>query len=742
MLEWLKRHVWKACDRPKRFQGSNPCLSALRRRSNAALFCLMKTTSAITIVAAVLLLVGCTAVKPDTTVPDNLVTREFTASFSPEDMATRTSLNGTQVLWDASGETITMVDQNGNCYTLNQTEVNSDRTSAKFSGDVPASGLLYAIYPAQNSVSLSNGNITLSMPAVQTAVENSFSSATAPAISKVPADGSLSFKNVGGLVGFTVNASDITSIQFNATESNGGSLTGPTNVQFSGTLPECSGSASGNGYVELTGNIQSGKKYWAVVSPGEYSDLEVTFSNSEGRTATFNSSKTLTVERSKAQSISAFTINETDWDDYTEPGGTAMLTYSESSSCVKGYNSPQNYTNSYGTWAICTYDGAPGFQLNKDKVAYVGTPAFEANITSIILTLTSDSGTSGSIYFCPSKGTTSQPSGSLTIACKGKTGEYDVSSLGLKQIWIRSSFYVKISSITVVWGAGGSGEIPDDPEDPELPIPDPNGLADYGWFELPAQTDKNHDGRDDVNTDYYYSHTMRADASKIRNFSSCYSKSLLHPVWVAAPMHNCYKGGSGRNDSYQNDPGIPFDQAPKWSGYTRGHMIGSSDRTVSVATNKQVFYYSNIGAQLQSGFNQSKGAWNNLESLTDGQWCSDTLYQVVGCIFQKFTTKDGNITVYPKTVSTTKGTSHIPTAWYKVLLRTKKGNTGKRVDQCTASELKCAAFILPHYSNAGHTPNANDLYTVEELEALTGLTFFVNVPNAPKSTVTASDWGL
>lgn len=28
MLEWLKRHVWKACDRPKRFEGSNPSLSA------------------------------------------------------------------------------------------------------------------------------------------------------------------------------------------------------------------------------------------------------------------------------------------------------------------------------------------------------------------------------------------------------------------------------------------------------------------------------------------------------------------------------------------------------------------------------------------------------------------------------------------------------------------------------------------------------------------------------------------
>ena len=28
MLEWLKRHAWKACKRLKRFGGSNPPLSA------------------------------------------------------------------------------------------------------------------------------------------------------------------------------------------------------------------------------------------------------------------------------------------------------------------------------------------------------------------------------------------------------------------------------------------------------------------------------------------------------------------------------------------------------------------------------------------------------------------------------------------------------------------------------------------------------------------------------------------
>lgn len=36
MLEWLKRHVWKACGRQKRLQGSNPCLSA--NRANALIF--------------------------------------------------------------------------------------------------------------------------------------------------------------------------------------------------------------------------------------------------------------------------------------------------------------------------------------------------------------------------------------------------------------------------------------------------------------------------------------------------------------------------------------------------------------------------------------------------------------------------------------------------------------------------------------------------------------------------------
>lgn len=287
-------------------------------------------------------------------------------------------------------------------------------------------------------------------------------------------------------------------------------------------------------------------------------------------------------------------------------------------------------------------------------------------------------------------------------------------------------------------GGGESGSGGSDSGD-DKPHPS-SGKACKGWFELPAQRDDDHNGIDDSDSDLYYSWTMRADASKVRNFSACYSKGKRHPIWVAAPMHKCYTGGSGRSDAYQDDPAIKCTQSAKFDGYTRGHMLGSSDRTVSKPTNRQVFYYSNIGAQLSSGFNTGGGAWNNLEELVDDQWCSDTLYQVVGCIFEDFTDAYGSKIAKRSGTNSDDATFQVPTAWYKVLLRTKKGNSGKRVDQCSADELKCCAFILAHKGAAGRKPSAKDMYSVEYVEQLTGLEFFVNVPNAPKSTFNPSDW--
>lgn len=249
-----------------------------------------------------------------------------------------------------------------------------------------------------------------------------------------------------------------------------------------------------------------------------------------------------------------------------------------------------------------------------------------------------------------------------------------------------------------------------------------------GWAELPGEKVKS--------GDYYYAYHITdvntPAGHKARNYGVCYSNERKCAIWVAAPMHTFYsQKNTSRTDAYKADPDIPVSQPGKWSGYTRGHLLGSGERLVSNATNRQVFYYSNIAPQLgQPGFNTGDGAWNNLESYVDSQWegYRDTVYQVIGCLWEG-------------PVKKVSGTT-IPTHYYKVLLRTKTRNTGKWVVNCTRDELQCAAFVVEHEHNKGLRPNRSMMTTVADIERRTGIEFFPNVPNAPKDAYDPAEWGM
>ncbi len=261
-------------------------------------------------------------------------------------------------------------------------------------------------------------------------------------------------------------------------------------------------------------------------------------------------------------------------------------------------------------------------------------------------------------------------------------------------------------------------------------IPPGTGGTKYSWWaELPEE-DPSKAG------DYYYVYHMRKDNSKVRNFAACYSKDLMSPVWVAAPMHSSYLLSGNRTDAYAHDPQLDFNQAGSWgSPYNRGHLLKSSARTITRETNTQAFYYSNIAPQFISGFNTGGGVWNNLEDYENTQICSDTLYTVHGAHWT-----DTNDRVQGSYAATPTA---IPTHFFKVFLRTKSGNTGKAVWDCSSSELKCVAFYIEHNtSQHGKKPSAEMMMSVSELEQITGHTFFSNVPNAPKDSFSASEWGL
>lgn len=252
-----------------------------------------------------------------------------------------------------------------------------------------------------------------------------------------------------------------------------------------------------------------------------------------------------------------------------------------------------------------------------------------------------------------------------------------------------------------------------------------------GWAEMPATVE-------DPNLEYCY-HSKLPSNNKLRNYSFCFDRSKHCALWVAYPLHSCYTEGSGkRTDAWSYDPccvedvyepnlrNAYYPQGGSSYSHSRGHQLPSADRLASNEDNATTFYYTNMTPQLQA---LNGGAWASLEDdLRNDYMCSDTLYVVTGAHFEK-----GYGYAYDN-----KGTGKpcaVPTHYYKVILRTKKGNSGKWVGNCSASELQCVGFWFEHKGGA-----ARQTMSVADIEKKTGHTFFPNVKNAPKSTYNPSEW--
>ncbi len=270
-----------------------------------------------------------------------------------------------------------------------------------------------------------------------------------------------------------------------------------------------------------------------------------------------------------------------------------------------------------------------------------------------------------------------------------------------------------------------------------------------GWYEIPAIVD---------NDSYiYYSHSSLPSAPDRRNYSFCFSTDMYASLWVAYPLHECYLGSADRRDTFGYDKDfatfcgdVDCGMQAQVSGayytefgntvtsstnlqYSRGHQLPSADRTASSADNDTSFYATNMTPQRQS---LNGGAWYKLENLVRTQWmCSDTLYVVTGAMFE-----DGHATAYD---NKSRGKCvPVPTKYWKVLLRTRDGNTGRSVAECSASELQCIGFVLEHNDSRGSQKvYTTDARSVEQMEELTGFTFFPTVPNAPKNVCDTSLWG-
>ena len=239
--------------------------------------------------------------------------------------------------------------------------------------------------------------------------------------------------------------------------------------------------------------------------------------------------------------------------------------------------------------------------------------------------------------------------------------------------------------------------------DPD-PVPDVNPVK-TAWLELPAMDNE------DLT---YVTHNFKMNGNTYRNYTLGWSQDHYVALWVAYPLCSMYTNKTvDRTDAWAYDPvlGKAYSSAPfggYGGSYARGHQLPSADRLCSYDANAQTFYGSNMTPQLNA---HNEGIWQELETkVRTIANKSDTTYVVTGCIVAGSTTtttdSDGNRMT-------------VPAAYFKALLRYTKAST--------LGQWNAAAFYLEHRSYSESIGKQHSM-SIDELEKITGMDFFVNLP--------------
>lgn len=189
------------------------------------------------------------------------------------------------------------------------------------------------------------------------------------------------------------------------------------------------------------------------------------------------------------------------------------------------------------------------------------------------------------------------------------------------------------------------------------------------------------------------------------------------PNWVSWDLTTTDVGGSGRSNNFLPDPDLPatfyhvVTGDYSGSGYDRGHMCPSADRTISAADNQVTFY---LGQILPQTPDNNQGIWANFEN-----YCRSLA-------------SAGNeilITSGPSGFSGSRipsGVAAIPGYTWKIVVVVPLG-PGSAVSRITAST-RVIAIKVPNIAGIRTTPWQNFVTSAAQIEADTGYTFFTNLP--------------
>jgi endonuclease G len=182
--------------------------------------------------------------------------------------------------------------------------------------------------------------------------------------------------------------------------------------------------------------------------------------------------------------------------------------------------------------------------------------------------------------------------------------------------------------------------------------------------------------------------------------------------WASWQLSQEGLGLTDRQDDFRPDPGTPascYVVSPydyRGTGYDRGHLVPSADRTRSVADNSATFVMTNIIPQSPAN---NREVWRELEEysreLVDR---GKKLYIVAGGEGNQGKITENRVT--------------IPEVTWKVILAVEAG-------QPVTENTQTIAVIIPNDQSVEYTDWQDYQVSVDQVETLTGYNFFSELPD-------------
>ncbi len=206
-----------------------------------------------------------------------------------------------------------------------------------------------------------------------------------------------------------------------------------------------------------------------------------------------------------------------------------------------------------------------------------------------------------------------------------------------------------------------------------------------------------------------------------------YNSSRKVPNWVSWRLNTSYLGSIDRQDDFRPDSTLPstLPQASladySGSGYDRGHMCPSADRTLTTTANSETFYLTNMVPQAG---NNNRGPWAALEneSRTLAQ-SGKELFIIAGGTFSASSLTIGN------------GVK-VPDKTFKVIVVLDA--VGQGPSNVTTST-RVIGVVMPNADSkiSLSAPWRNFRVSVDSIEAATGQDFLSDVDPAVQAVIEA-----